>query len=243
MRQCGDGQNLPRFVLTGLSLSSILGRIWCNAICRPENAVSSALAETPGWTHRLWVRRLNRLAYLGNTTVLHSDQRQLLLALLGVFLINSAWSQALPQDGIDRNLQQREARQREFHASLEDRRGAPPALSGGGFEAKWNFLMLPAGSEPPLRLPQGVTPTPSTARVPSETSVVNGEVQLQDSQQRRQLELQLQTGAGTQVPGVPDPGRQQSLQTQQLGFEREIRAQDLQSNILRDSARAMGNKP
>ena len=242
MRQCGDGQNPPHFVLTDLSLSSILGRIWCNAICRPENAVSSALADTAGWTHRLWVRRLNRLAYLDNTTVLHSDQRQLFLALLSIFLINPAWSQAPPQDGIDRNLQQREARQREFHASLEDRRGPPPTLSGG-VEAKWNFLMLPAGSEPPLRLPQGVTPTPSAARVPSETSVVNGDVQLQDSQQRRQLELQLQTGAGTQVPGVPDPGRQQSLQTQQLGFEREIRAQDLRTNILRDSARAMGNKP
>ena len=246
MRQRGDRLNLPRFVLTGLSKSPNAGHICCNAICRPEDRISSALAkwDAPIWTPRLGVRRLNRLGYLGNTTMLHSDRRQLfvVLALVSVFLANPAWSQALPQDGIDRNLLQREARQREFHASLEDRHGPPPALSGG-FEAKWNFLLLPAGSEPPLRLPEGVTPVPARARAPSETSVVTGDMQLQDSQQRRQLELQLQTGVGTQVPGVPDPGRQQSLQSQQLGFEREIRAQDLQSNILRDSARAMGNKP
>jgi len=167
------------------------------------------------------------------------------LALASIFLsgfANPAWPQTTPQDGVDRNLQQREARQREFHASLEDHRGPPPALSGG-FEPKWNFVLLPPGGEPPLRLPQGVTPAASSTRVPPQTSVVNGDVQLQDSQQRRQLELQLQTGVGTQVPGVPDPGRQQAVQAQQLGFEREIRAQDLQSNVLRDSARAMGKKP
>jgi hypothetical protein len=167
------------------------------------------------------------------------------LALVSIFLsgfANPAWPQTTPQDGVDRNLQQREARQREFHASLEDHRGPPPALSGG-FEPKWNFVLLPSGGEPPLRLPQGVTPAASSTRVPPQTSVVNGEVQLQDSQQRRQLELQLQTGVGTQVPGVPDPGRQQAAQAQQSGFERETRAQDLQSNILRDSARAMGKKP
>jgi hypothetical protein len=176
--------------------------------------------------------------------MLHPHRYKLFLALASILigLANPAWPQATPQDGIDRNLQQREARQREFHATLEERHGPPPALPGG-FEPKWNFLLLPSGSEPPLLLPQGVTPTPSTARVPSETSVVNSDVQLRDSQQRRQLELQLQTGAGTQVPGVPDPARQQAPQTQQLGFEREIRAQELQSNILRDSSRAMGNKP
>jgi len=164
-----------------------------------------------------------------------------LAALILSGAASPAWSQANPQDGIDRNLQQREAREREFHATLEDRRGPPPPFAPA-MDPKWHFILLPPGSEPPLRLLLPDTPV-SSSYAPAERSVVDSEVQLQDSQQRRQMELQTQTQAGPQVPGVPNPGRQQALQIQQLGFDRELRAQDLQSNILRDSARAMGAKP
>ncbi len=44
----------------------------------------------------------------------------------------------------------------------------------------------------------------------------------------------------TQIQNRPEPERQQILQIQQLGFDRETSAQELGSKIMRDSSRALG---
>jgi hypothetical protein len=170
------------------------------------------------------------------------DPRRLLPIAAGICLVaaSSAWAQLSPQDSIDRNLQQRAAQEREFHTRLESDVSPPPVPAG--FSVSRNFFLLPSASQS-LVLPDPRDLPGPNMQTPTRRSAVNSDVLLHDSQQRRQLELQTQTQAQPQIPGVPDPGRQQTQQIQQLGFEREQRAQDLQSNILRDSARAIGGKP
>ena len=94
------------------------------------------------------------------------------------------------------------------------------------------FYLPTPGSEILRRdeLPQPAAPP----RVATGKSVVSGETQLLDSQSRRQMELQ------TQIENRPESERQQILQIQQLGFDRETSAQDLGAKILRDSSRALG---
>ena len=153
---------------------------------------------------------------------------------------SAGWPQSNPQDGINQNLQERAAREREYHVRIESDSGPPPFPTG--FSAPKDFFQLPSRAEPPLLPNVRDIPGPVVPRTTGK-SVVNSEVQLRDSQQRRQLELQTQTQAQPQVPGVVDPRGQQAQQIQQQGFEREQRAQDLDSSIMRDSARAIGTKP
>jgi hypothetical protein len=153
------------------------------------------------------------------------------LFLAGLACAVPSAGQVHPQDGIDRNLLERAAREREFHVRLrEDTPGLPPpALSG---ETGLKFYLPTPGSEI-LRREQAA-PAPAQPRTAPGKSAVDGELQLRESQRRRQIELQ------TQTQNVPDPARQQTLQIQQLGFDRETNAQDLGSRILRDSSRALG---
>ena len=142
-----------------------------------------------------------------------------------------ALCQVHPQDGIDRNLQERAAREREFHVRLEADIPPPPqpiAVDKGGLK----FYIPTPGSEI-LRRDEVRQPA-TTPRVAPGKSVVSGKTQLLDSQSRRQMELQ------TQIENRPEAQRQQILQIQQLGFDRETSAQDLGSRILRDSSRALG---
>ena len=118
-------------------------------------------------------------------------------------------------------------------------------------------MRLDVSRAPPLPVPadqvrRSVTlPTPGTeilerrprpelpaapAAVPSGPPAVTGDTLLQDSQQRRQAALQAENA---RLP-IDDPVRQQSTQIQGLTFERETRAQDLGSAIMRSSERAMG---
>lgn len=137
------------------------------------------------------------------------------------------------QDGIDRNLLERAQREREFHIRLEDAR-APIPLPPGPAQPSWFFVPRP-GTEtlrperPEARAAPATRPEP---RAP----VIDARTQLNDSQVRRQVELQAQT------QNLPDPARKQMLDLQGLGFERENRAQELGSSILRDSQRALGGK-
>lgn len=153
------------------------------------------------------------------------------LFLAGVAAAGPIAAQVHPQDGIDRNLLERAAREREFHVRLQEDTPVPrpPALTG---ETGLKFVLPAPGSEILRREP--VAPGPAPLRTAPGQSVVDSELQLRDSQRRRQIELQ------TQTQNVPDPARRQTLQSQQLGFERETSAQDLGSRILRDSSRALG---
>jgi hypothetical protein len=142
-----------------------------------------------------------------------------------------AAGQVHPQDGIDRNLQERAAREREFHVRLQEDTPAPPRPVVPG-ETGLKFYLPTPGSEIVRREQAGPAATPQ--RLAPGKSVVDSETQLRESQRRRQVELQ------TQTQNVPEPSRQQTLESQQLGFDRETSAQDLGSRILRDSSRALG---
>lgn len=149
--------------------------------------------------------------------------------------MNPAAAQVQPQDGIDRNLQERAAREREFHVGLQD--DVPPVprpLAPGKTGLQ---ISIPTPGSEILQRDRAPQPAPA-ARITPGQSVVNGDLQLRDSQSRRQMELQ------TQLQNRPDPGadaeRQQILQIQQLQFNRETSSQDLGSKIMRDSQRALG---
>lgn len=153
------------------------------------------------------------------------------LALLVLVGAASVAAQPHPQDDIDRNLQQRAAREREFNVKLQDDRTLPPPISvqpSGGFP-----IYVPTPGVEVLRREPPPAAGSSPRQVAPAPSVVNPRVQLEESQQRRQVELQ------TQTQQLPEPQRQPALESQKLQFQRETQAQDLGSKILRDSQRAM----
>lgn len=150
--------------------------------------------------------------------------KPLCLAVMVATASSTALAQNAPQDGIDRNLLERQQREADFHVRLFDEpvgnRSATPAtapLVPESFSKRESFAAPP---------PQ------STPRVGSPPVVQNGAAgrqTLEDSQLRRQLELQSRTG-------LQDPlGRQPDSQIQQLQFGRENQAQQLQQQIQRDS--------
>ena len=137
----------------------------------------------------------------------------------------AAWAQTLPQDGIDRSLLQREQQERDFHVKLYDapRAGVPQATvtlprSFSERESYDRARDVPPGSN-----------APALSTSPNSTE----RLQLDDSQLRRQLELQ------TQNKLMDDVSRQQQSQIQQLQFGRENQAQQLQQGIMRDSKSMM----
>ncbi len=154
------------------------------------------------------------------------------VAALAIAMVPTAAGQSHPQDQIDRNLQQRAVREREFGVRLEEDRTLPPpitAQSGTGLK-----LYVPTPGSEILRREPPPAAGASPPRVEPAPSVVHSRMQLEDSQQRRQ------TGLQSQTQQIPEPQRQRMLDTQKLQFERETQAQDLGSRILRDSERAMG---
>ena len=135
-----------------------------------------------------------------------------------------AAAQSSPNDGIDRNLLQREEQSSDFHVRLYDNTRA------AGQDA---LIPLPPVPHSPLgpelyHAPSARAPNGS-ANVGVSSDAVNRQL-LNDSQLRRQLELQ------TQNKLFDEPTRQQQSQIQQLQFGRENQAQQLQQQIQRDSS-------
>jgi hypothetical protein len=142
------------------------------------------------------------------------------------------------QDAIDRSQQERAVRERDLRVRLDGPRAPPQPLPPEVLERS---IVLPTpGTEilqrqPPPRLP----PRPTVAKPAA--PVIDTQKQLDDSQRRRQLEAQVQLPAASATgAGAEDVGRQRALQVQRLQFEREQRAQQLGSDIMRGSDRAMG---
>jgi len=132
-----------------------------------------------------------------------------------------ALAQNGPQDGIDRNLLQREQRTAEFHVRLyDDARSAQQSAATPLPPVPHSF-----GGRELYDVP---VPTPPTA-VAQPPGAAASQQRLDDSQRRRQLELQ------TQNRFQDEPTRQQQSQIQQLQFGRENQAQQLQQQIHRDS--------
>lgn len=138
----------------------------------------------------------------------------------------TASAQNSAQDGIDRNLLQREQRSAEFHVRLyDDARSAQQAAATPLPPVPHSFV----GRElydPPI-------PTPPSTTMPQPLGASGSQQQLDDSQLRRQIELQ------TQNRFQDEPTRQQQSRIQQLQFGRENQAQQLQQQIRRDSDSVM----
>jgi hypothetical protein len=162
--------------------------------------------------------------------------QKLLSALLLTVVLGSAAAQTSPQQAAERALQARDAAQREFTMRLDSPPGPPPALSA---EQVLRMVTPPApslGGEPVEHVSAPELP-PAPAVIPSAPPVVNGATLLEDSQRRRAAAL---AAENARLP-LDDPARVRSTQIQGLTFERETRAQDLGSAIMRDSARAVGH--
>ena len=128
------------------------------------------------------------------------------------------------QDGIDRNLLQREQRAAEFHVRLyDDARSAQQSAAPALPPVPHSFV----GRE----LYDAPVPTPPAVAQPPGGAA--SQQQLDDSQLRRQLDLQ------TQNRFQDESTRQQQNQIQQLQFGRENQAQQLQQQIRRDSDSVM----
>jgi hypothetical protein len=163
------------------------------------------------------------------------------LCLVGWAVSTVALAENQAQDAIDRNLQARAAQAREFHVQLQDATPPPPHPMVRGETGLKFYIPTPGGDilhrEPP---PLPAAPPPQPRIVPGK-SVVSDQMQLTESQRRRQLELQTQLG-NAPIPATPqaETSRQEAVQSQQLQFERENRAQELGAKIMRDSSRAVG---
>src|SRR5262245_15908198 len=135
-----------------------------------------------------------------------------------------------PQDGIQRNLLERQQREAGFHVKLYD--NTPPQPTGGAIG-----LPLPLETSPPsvLDLSSPLPPNP-TASQPAKSGISGDSErrQLDVSRQQRLQQLQLQNKT------VEEPMRQQQMQIQQLQFDRENQARSLHDQIMRDSKSSMG---
>jgi len=149
------------------------------------------------------------------------------------FALSHAWAQTSPQEDIERGVQARTAAQRELTMRLDLPRGAPPPPPPA--EVLRSVTLPTPGTEILQRQPAPALP-PKPAVIPSAPPVVSGATLLEDSQRRRQEALQAENA---RLP-LDDPARLRSTQIQGLTFEREIRAQDLGSAIMRDSEKAVG---
>jgi len=144
-----------------------------------------------------------------------------------------AWGQTSPQEEIERSLRVRGAAERALTIRLEVPRGSPAPVPAG--EVRRAVTLPTPGTEILERRPPPELP-PAPAVVSPGASAVTAADLLQDSQRRRQSALQAENA---RLP-IDDPARQQSTQIQGLTFEREMRAQDLGSAIMRSSERAVG---
>lgn len=133
------------------------------------------------------------------------------------------------RDDIDRNLQERAAREREFHVELEP--AAPIQPPSAVLER--SRVMLPTPGTELFEVPgPRLAPSQQNGAVRARPGA-NRPSLLTESQRRRQLELQSQTRP------LDETARRPLLDTQQLQFEREQRADRLQLEIMRNSERAL----
>lgn len=145
---------------------------------------------------------------------------------------SSGWPQVSSQEQIDRNLQERAARERELTMRL-DAPLAPPAPLPPA-EVKRSVLLRTPGTEV-LEPGRPLQPAPRPVVIPASPPVVTGTTLLDDSQRRRQEALETEN---QRLP-LDDPARQRATQIQELNFDRETRSQELGSTIMRESQRAL----
>jgi hypothetical protein len=184
-----------------------------------ERGTWYGVSATPNWPHEnfdvLWPLRTRM------EEVRLSAARLVAILLSGWCALAAA--QTSPQDGIDRNLLQRQQQSTDFHVRLYD------AAKAAGAGALIPLPPVPHSFVGPelYEAPSGGASGVSKTGLPPDAAIQ--QQQLNDSQVRRQLELQ------TQNRIFDEPTRQQQSQIQQLQFGRENQAQQLQQQIQRDS--------
>ena len=161
--------------------------------------------------------------------------QKLLSTMLLCAVLSPAAAQTSPQEATERGVQARDAAQREFTMRLDLLPGPPPSLSAEQLQRMVTPPVVSLGGEPSERVPSPELP-PAPTIIPSAPPVVSGATLLEDSQRRRAAAL---AAENARLP-LDDPARLQSTQIQGLTFERETRAQDLGSTIMRNSERAVG---
>jgi len=134
------------------------------------------------------------------------------------------------QDGIDRSLRERGARAFELQMGLEP---APPPAPLPETEVRRSVALPPPIGEIYERPRPDRAPSPAAPDVGGRGESSHAASTLIESQRRRQLGAQVQT---RQLPTVQ---RRQALDAQQLQFERELQAERLRSEIMRNSERAL----
>jgi len=149
---------------------------------------------------------------------------RLIAAMLLAVSSTVAAAQSSPNDGIERNLLEREQQSADFHVRLYDNARAAGQNALVPLPPVPHSFIGPELYEAPLGRPSGGTNNAGVASGRTDRQ------QLNDSQLRRQLELQ------TQNKIFDEPTRQQQSQIQQLQFDRENQAQQLQQQIQRDSS-------
>jgi hypothetical protein len=165
------------------------------------------------------------------------------LAALLAALPAIALSQTPPaRDALDRSQQERRAQENQLQLRLN---GPPPIPRPLAPDEVARSLMLPTpGSDTPGTEILRRQPPPALPAAPRVASpgppVPDSQTLLDESQRRRQLGYQSQLPATAGPPTPEDIVRQQALDTQQLQFQREQRAGQLGSEIMRNSERAMG---
>jgi len=142
---------------------------------------------------------------------------------------NIAQPQNPAEDGVTRNLLDREQRENEFHVKLYD--NTPPKST-----ARTPTLPLPLETNPrsTLDLGEPLPPNPTTSQAATpRMSDTAQQLQRDLNQQQRLQQLQQQN------KDMAEPVRQQQMQIQQLQFDRENNAQGLHDRIMRDSQGSM----
>jgi hypothetical protein len=162
-----------------------------------------------------------------------SVQQSLLSVVVLSAVLSHAWAQTSPQENIERGVQARTAAQRELTMRLDLPRGAPPPPPPAEL---LRSVTLPTPGTQILERQPAPELSPKPTVIPSAPPVVTGATLLEDSQRRRQAALQADNA---RLP-LDDPARLRSTQIQGLTFERETRAQDLGSAIMRSSEQAVG---
>lgn len=142
-------------------------------------------------------------------------------------VLGAVHAQTLGRDGIDRDLLQRQQAEREFHVKLYD---SPSGSPGSKVTVTLPIPRQFTDRESYERTSADTGGTAAAGPVPPGSAV---SPKLDDSQLRRQLELQIQTRS------LDDVARQQQSQIQQSQFGRENQAQDLNQSILRNSSDSM----
>lgn len=152
------------------------------------------------------------------------------IALAVALALPAASFAQVPRDDIDRNLQERAVREREFHVDLD---APPPSIVPPSPALERSRVMLPTPGTELFEVPSHRPARATQGAVVSPGPRVGGATLLDESQRRRQLELQSQTRF------LDETQRRPLLESQRLQFEQEQRADQVHSDIMRNSERAM----